>query len=482
MVSLGSHSGFDGASLATFNLLSLRFADPQIEQTYNHDQLLRSLPIIRSSLFCGSVIYSLFGFLDLYLIDRHLGMVLAVRYLLGVGGLLLVIAFTYSEQFLRHSQSTLAFAMFNSGLGMIIMTAIIDEPANYLYYGGLLCVILYSLTLIRLRFQYSLCVSAALFILYCISAIVVNPVPEWTLYSNLAFLGLGVGVATFSNYATELHLRQKFAQNLALRRANEVAMRLKNEAEQASQAKTEFLATMSHELRTPLNAVLGFSEVLQSEMFGPLGSARYAEYAGDIHSSAEHLLEIINDILDIAKADAGKFELTESEVEVTEVVDKALRICHQLAVRKGIRLTTDLPEWTPVINVDARLMRQVVVNLVTNAIKFTPSAGEVNVRVHVEDGGSCRITVQDTGIGIAPEHQQRIFEPFVQIQSAFARDHGGTGLGLPLVQRIVSQHGGVVRLSSRPGEGTKVVVELPRERTVRFAELEEIPALKLGSA
>lgn len=481
-VSVASPVQYGATEYAAIGKLTLVFRDRELERRFRREQLIRSLPVIQLALFCGIVLYALFGLLDTYLIDRNLEIVLAIRFGFGIGMMSILVGLTYSRRFLDYAQFMLSLAMASAGLAIVAMTAIIDPPASQTYYAGLIMVIIYASTLVRIRFMHVIAVSVLLAVSYFAVATLINPIPVWALVNNMFFLSMSVGVGVFASYALELSSRQKFAHTVALENAAEVAIRLKNEAVSANNAKTDFLATMSHELRTPLNAVLGFSEVMKAEMFGPIGSPRYREYASDIHNSAEHLLAIINDILDITKADAGRMELEETEVDGADILRNAIRICYDLAAKKGVRVTTDFPEWTPVVRVDKRLMQQVVVNLLSNAIKFTPSAGEVNVRLYFEDGGACRIAISDTGIGIPEEDQERVFEPFTQLQDAFVRDHGGTGLGLPLVRRIAELHGGEVWLESRLGEGTTVAVELPQSRTAGFAEFEDLQVPKLKSA
>jgi len=226
---------------------------------------------------------------------------------------------------------------------------------------------------------------------------------------------------------------------------------------------------MSHELRTPLNAILGFSEMFQQQMMGPLGSPKYLEYAGDIHDSGSHLLAIINDILDLAKAESGKLELTEEPTNINEIVDATLRMCQHKAIEGRVELEYDGVTETPAVVVDTRLFRQVMLNLVSNAVKFTPAGGSVKIDLRVSPTTGLVLTVKDTGIGIAAKDIDRVLRPFEQVESALSRCHGGTGLGLPYSKKVIEIHGGKLVLSSQVGSGTTVRIELPASRVVRTA-------------
>ncbi len=238
------------------------------------------------------------------------------------------------------------------------------------------------------------------------------------------------------------------------------------EAEAASRAKTEFLANMSHELRTPLNAIIGFSEIIKRELLGPLGVDRYRFYAQDIFDSGHHLLEVINDILDISKVEAGEFELHEDATSLPDLVSNSMRLVRERAETAGLELVVDLAPDVPRLFVDPRLIKQGLINLLTNAIKFTPDPGRVIVRAANTSDGSVLLSVTDTGIGIEEEQIPRILQAFGQIESAFSRSHEGTGLGLPLTKSFIEAHGGSMEVKSAPGEGTTVTLRFPPERVI----------------
>ncbi|MEN2978112.1 PAS domain-containing sensor histidine kinase [Tistrella bauzanensis] len=240
----------------------------------------------------------------------------------------------------------------------------------------------------------------------------------------------------------------------------------------AARSKAEFLANMSHELRTPLNAILGFSEMLQSGLFGPL-SAKQEEYVADIRQSGQHLLSLINDILDLSKAEAGKLAVENAEVPIRFLLERSRRMVAERARRGGLDLVVDLPEplRNAEVRADERKLTQVLLNLLSNAVKFTDPGGrvELGVRHHHGTGGAggtIEIYVADTGIGIAAEDIQRVFQPFEQIDSSLSRRYEGTGLGMSLVKAMVDLHDGEVLLESQPGQGTTVRVLLPDSRLI----------------
>jgi cell cycle sensor histidine kinase DivJ len=217
---------------------------------------------------------------------------------------------------------------------------------------------------------------------------------------------------------------------------------------------------MSHELRTPLNAILGFSEVMTHQMFGMLGSPRYLEYARLIHESGGHLLELINGILDMSKIEAGKFELSEETFEFDEVAGPALRFVKLQADRKGVVLRTAISPDCKALFGDKRAVKQMLVNLLTNGVKFTPRGGEVRLSATRNDAG-VEIAVRDTGIGIAPEDLKRLGRPFEQVDGTHVKAQEGTGLGLALVKALAALHGGSALIESKLGEGTTVRLRLP---------------------
>ena len=254
---------------------------------------------------------------------------------------------------------------------------------------------------------------------------------------------------------------------LALLQARETDLsRALAAANEASRAKSNFLALMSHELRTPLNAIIGFSEVLGGEMFGPLGNKRYREYAYDIHGAGCHLLALINDILDLSKAEAGKFDLNTEDVAPGDLIGECLKLMRGRAVEAKLSLTHGVSGSVPNLLVDRLRLKQILLNLLSNAVKFTPPGGAIRVSTEMDLEGRMIIAVSDTGIGIAPDMIQVALEPFRQISSPFARNAEGTGLGLSLTKALMESHGGQLQLDSALNLGTTARLVFPPSRVL----------------
>ena len=240
----------------------------------------------------------------------------------------------------------------------------------------------------------------------------------------------------------------------------------RDRAEYANQAKSEFLANMSHELRTPLNSIIGFSEVIQTSVFGVINEPRYSEYINDIHSSGSHLLNVINDILDMSKIEAHQMGLQEEAIDIRDIVRDCRRMVFQRAERAGLKLISRVDWRISKVSVDERRLRQILINLLSNAIKFTPKGGMVKILCHLDNNGDIELIVEDTGSGIPENEIGRIFEPFIQARKHSTQTHEGTGLGLSLVRALTHLHDGSVLLTSEVGKGTCVTVTLPSHRLI----------------
>lgn len=264
-------------------------------------------------------------------------------------------------------------------------------------------------------------------------------------------------------------------QEREIRRAKEIA-------DQANTAKSQFLANMSHELRTPLNAILGFSEIMKGELMGPLGSTHYKSYCQDIHSSGTHLLDLINDILDLSKIEAGAFELQDETVDITQTA----RAAHKLVVGQSssefVPVTLDIPDNLPFVRADLRAIKQILLNLLSNAVKFTPQGGEVILVANENEDNSLSVKIKDTGIGIPRHELQRILEPFIRADTPMTRAFEGTGLGLPLVKSLMEQHDGQLSLESEINKGTIATITFPAARVIPRREGDTLLSQTVNSA
>jgi two-component system, cell cycle sensor histidine kinase PleC len=261
-------------------------------------------------------------------------------------------------------------------------------------------------------------------------------------------------VADLRNSQHKLEVQTRQLTDMAQKYADE-----KNRAEEANQTKSKFLANMSHELRTPLNAIIGFSEIMESGMFGALGADKYHEYCRDIRESGQYLLDVINDILDMSKIEAGRLKLNREEVELDRILADALRVVSARALDKQLEVASEIAPNVR-FKADRRALKQIALNLLSNAVKFTPENGRITVRGRYARG-AVTIGIQDSGIGIPRPALKKIGRPFEQVESQLTKTQHGSGLGLAIAKSLVELHGGSMRIRSRLGVGTTVVVRLP---------------------
>ncbi|HEX5279838.1 MAG TPA: HAMP domain-containing sensor histidine kinase [Micropepsaceae bacterium] len=458
-----AEAGKPGFELGRFNL---QFRDPRAELLFQRDTLAQSIRFVRAYQFAGILLYMAFGLLDVVLGDPGRFSVLVIRLGLVTPILVVVFLLTFRADFYRIMQPALALAMMACGMGVVAMTAIMGPPSNTLYYAGLILIVSYCGNLIRLNFLYSAAVSAWLLGCYQVVALWLNPIPVPVFIANDFFLAMASGVGLFAAYIQERYMRQAYAAQKLVEEKNWLVSESLAEAMRANKSRGEFLATMSHELRTPLNAIIGFSDIISRELFGPIRNSKYTEYARDIHESGAHLLSIINDLLDLAKAESGKLELSETEFDAAETLRASMRMCQMRATESGVRLVFGGVSHEVRIIADERMLLQVFSNLITNAIKFTPEGGTVRMQVSGEPENGVAFRIGDTGIGIAPENLERVLRPFEQVETSYSRRHGGVGLGLPYAKRLTELHGGALEIESQIGKGTTITVRLPSWRLV----------------
>lgn len=346
-----------------------------------------------------------------------------------------------------------------------------DSPLNHVFLAAATCCILGALAVSRVNHLDMFVASLA--------PILVISTLRYLVSGTWLDLGISATLPLFAaqffvdgrrlTYRLDEDSRLRFeVEDLAreLEEARDEALRKRFEAETANASKTAFLANMSHELRTPLNAILGFSEIIAKECFGAVGSPRYREYAGDIHSSGAHLLSLINDLLDVAKIEAGRMEIEPQVLDADRIFDTALKIIAAKARDRQQDLIIDIDPAAPQLFADERAVKQILINLVSNAVKFTPDGGRICVFGGRARSGDFQISVEDNGPGIPREKLDRIFKPFSQVDNRYDRQGGGTGLGLALVRGLAELHGGRAWIESESGKGCRAYVVLPAGSSV----------------
>ncbi|MBL1241510.1 MAG: HAMP domain-containing histidine kinase [OCS116 cluster bacterium] len=308
---------------------------------------------------------------------------------------------------------------------------------------------------------------------------------EWQI-SNLVFIGLII----MAQYYYSAYTRRQFKTSLAmlsfraekealfgeLEQSKIISDEARKRAEESNIAKSRFLATMSHELRTPLNAIIGFSEVMKDEMFGAHGNPVYKEYSGDIHKSGEHLLELINDILDLSRIEAGRYTLQEEVVDISKAIEKSIRLVELRANEKGIQIVRKIQQDIPNLWVDAKAFHQILLNLLSNASKFTPQNGNITVYAWIDKLDGLSVAVRDDGPGIPKDEIPHILSQFGQGSLAHETAAEGAGLGLPIIRGLVEMHEGKFSLQSELGQGTVVTVHMPKDRVVKPQAANEVTA------
>jgi two-component system cell cycle sensor histidine kinase PleC len=451
-----------------YNPLTLAFRDSALEREFQHDYFEKSLWHARGALVLIIILYGAFGVLDSWIVPDIKEIAWFIRYGVVLPLCAALLAFSFHQAFERWMQPMFAVLYMIGSSGIVLMIALAQRPGSDLYYAGLLLAMMFGFTVMRLQFARAMWTTLVIGALYEASTIWLKDAPLPILVNNNFFFLSGVVLGAIGGYYIELHVRRDFLQR---REIEDKGTAL----EAANRHKSEFLATMSHELRTPLNAIIGFSEVLRERLFGDL-NAKQAEYVSDIHASGEHLLSLINDILDLSKVEAGRMELDIARFSVPQALENALILIRERAMRRGVKLDLTVEAGIGEIAGDERKFKQIMLNLLSNAVKFTPEGGRVAVHA-ARSSAELRIAVSDTGAGISAEDQRVLFEAFQQVGKDSARKAEGTGLGLALTRKFVELHGGAIRVESEPGKGSCFSFSLPAGSA--DADVDLLPALEV---
>lgn len=464
---------------------SAKFTDPSTERAFREAGFADARLLNRTTAAIASLIYVSFGVFDY--ITLGVGPLFYTLFGLRIGLVctaVLAIALTYDAKRYRMADlAILALQLYIVGLFLFAVAA--RTPTGYLYPPsvssyGIVMIVLGNYVFIATRF--SLCTSVALLasLGYCAVSLIYRPFTAWDLAlegslligCNLLGLSMLHRIQTLQRRQYRLLTDEQMARERLQAQSRELRTiardlgRARDEATIANRAKSEFLAHMSHELRSPLNAIIGFTEVMTACMFGPVEPPRYREYVEDINASGVHLLAVINDLLDLSKAESGRMELNEATVRIEDAAASATRLVRERAYEATVKLTLDVPGTLPDLRADERMIKQIILNLLTNSVKFTRPGGTVAVSARLDGQGLLSLSVKDDGVGIAAADIPKVLEAYGQADIARSRSSEGTGLGLALVKSMAELHGAGIEIDSTPGEGTTVTVRFPADRLV----------------
>lgn len=460
-------------SLARFPLrwYDATFADPALEQEFQTDEAASSLLYARYALGVAAALFACFGITDWLFSPTAIAMT-AIR-AVTIVILLLGLFVSFNPRMVPWHQLVMQGGAVAIGLGFVGIIALTPSELLTLYMSCVILVLIGIFVVLRLGVLRAavavLIVVAALDVVYL--AVGLGDRRDFIIYQVMMLSAFIIGY--FSSYVYERQRRVAYIgrreaehQARALERTAKRAAEAQLRAEQAARVKTDFVAHISHELRTPLNAVIGFGELLERQIFGPLGNPKYIEYAHDIRESGQHLLSLINDVLDLSKIEAGRMELNWETLVPQEVVRASLVLVSAQANARGTPIRIEVSDDLPLLYGDARAIKQILVNLLSNALKFTPSGGDVRIVAEAEDDGVL-FTVSDDGPGMTPAEIEIALTPFGQVSGMVADSERGTGLGLALANRLAELHGHPLEIRSAPGRGTRVSFRVPRSESAQ---------------
>lgn len=437
-------------SSAASKSLKLQFEDPEIEKAYllEYAEGLSTQAYIGISMAC--ILYLLFAFLDLYIVPDHSSYFLTIRIIVTVVLLFVLVAIS-SKYFIKYNQLILTIAALAGMGGLFFMFPVISPIAESRYYVGLMLVIPLLYVSVCLRTVNAFYLNIFLLLTYNFEMAYFKDYPAYIFINNNFFL-LGVSFISFNGgYLIESKRRIAFQQARTL-------IALKEKADAANKAKSQFFSNMSHELRTPLNAIVGYSELLLNETYQEK-STDLNKGLQAIESSANHLQELINDILDLAKIEAGKAELHIDDVSISNLLDQLKTTAMPLALKNKNNLIVNMPNTSITIKADNLKLMQILLNLISNACKFTKQ-GDITVNV-LEKDAHIIFSVQDTGVGMTKEQADKIFQEFQQADTSITGSYGGTGLGLTISKQLATLMGGEISVTSEKGKGSVFTVTLP---------------------
>jgi len=453
----------DGARL---HPLSLHFADGDFERRFEQYRLRETQRTHRVWSSCAVGFCLLFGLLEyLVLPASYFAQAAMLRYGLVAPVLLFLFFYTRPVALRPLHNSTRVFGLMFAHAVNLYLFIITPYPANELYYLFALLTFVFTHGFTFLRFSYTSAVGWTALLCYMAAILWLVELPMNVAIMNAVILFFVTLTAFFSHYNSEVSLRRGFRSRAALRRQVRRSAALTRKAEESDTAKSNFLTMMSHELRTPLNAIIGFAEMIRQQMLGPIGNESYREYIGDIEASGRHLLRIIDDILDISQAQAGRLKLNDEEIDVADVAEAAIALSHRYEATGGPPVRVDIDPQLPKLRADGLKLRQILMNLVSNARKATPEDGRIRIAGVLDDSGGIRISIVDTGCGMPPDVAVAA-APFAERGDQMVRQQEGLGLGLPLVRALAALHNANVQIESTVGMGTTVTLAFPPARTI----------------